>query len=376
MGHIDQSNNVILGGSSSHLAALARDRIRATIADGRKKASSVIESVLNTRITDIVAHANALRWGVDSNGFLSLQPGDQDALRLHRNALRQAAGRVQIPVDYVDRLTGIPERWGRELVAHTFREIYAREEGKRLLRTVNGEVRGFLSDRYRRRDTGVLIESFVHALQEQGALPYDGHASDTRISIQALLPQEFEPIPNEVIAYGVSFEDSSFGNGPTAVSLFVLRGVCLNGLIATRQVREIHVGGALGTDIAFAEDTMKKDTEATALKIRDTVRACLGKEYLAAAHDAIRRAHAAKIDDETAAATLKRLLSKKELEAVMTKYADKSETITLPEGQSRWRLVNALSWLANQPDTDGDKKVDLQTAAGELLGVTLPKVAA
>jgi len=369
--------NITFGKSTSHLAGLARDNIRSKIERGRDRTARVIETVMNMRIQDHVAPARAVRWGVDDNGFLraGFQVGGEEVShRIHRNAIGQIAARAHTPLEYLEYLTTkVPERWGRDLVAHTLNEIFSHDQSKRLLRTVDGELRGFLSDRYRRRDTGVLVESFANALKSVGALPYEGHASDTRMSVQAILPQTFEPIPNEVVAYGVSFTDSSFGNGPTAVSLFVLRGVCNNGMISNRTIREVHVGASIDSE-RYEADTVAKDTEAVALKIRDTVRNSLNEEAIAAMQAAVVRAHADKISTDRAADILKRFLSKKEVETVMGRYNDPGEVVTLPEGQSRWRLANALSWFAGTVE-DGDKRLEVQTAAGNLLDIAVPSAA-
>ena len=61
------------------------------------------------------------------------------------------------------------------------------------------------------------------AVQERGALPYEGYVTDTKIAIQAIMPEVDEPVPGEVVAYGLSLENSDFatahcagGDAPTA----------------------------------------------------------------------------------------------------------------------------------------------------------------
>ena len=75
--------------------------------------------------------------------------------------------------------------WARELLAHNLKTIFANRFGKSryLLRSVHGEVRGFLSDRYRRLDSRPIIEAFATAVRQKGALPYDGYVTDTKVAL-------------------------------------------------------------------------------------------------------------------------------------------------------------------------------------------------
>jgi len=70
-------------------------------------------------------------------------------------------------------------------------------------------VRKFLSDSYRRIDSRPVVEAFATAGQEKGALPYEGYVTDTKIVIQAIMPEVYEPVPGEVVACGLSLENSA-----------------------------------------------------------------------------------------------------------------------------------------------------------------------
>jgi hypothetical protein len=97
------------------------------------------------------------------------------------------------------------------------------------VRTLNNEVRGFLSDSYRRLDSRPIIEAFVTGVQRLGALPYKGIVTDTKVAIQAILPDVFETvIPGEVLAFVLSLENSDFGNGALSLRVGALRIWCDN----------------------------------------------------------------------------------------------------------------------------------------------------
>ena len=117
---------------------------------------------------------------------------------------RQLAARAEIPLAYT---TTLAERgdWGRELLAENFNRIFSKIESQRVLtRAVNGEIRGVLSDSYRRLDSRPIIESFALACAKVGAVPVEGIAGDLRLSIRALLPHVFKTA-TEVFAFGIAF---------------------------------------------------------------------------------------------------------------------------------------------------------------------------
>ena len=109
---------------------------------------------------------------------------------LHRNAIHQMAQTTDMPVKFIDSLQSPAEPWGRELLAHNLQTVFnCRFQKKRyLLRSLQQEVRGFLSDSYRRIDSRPVVEAFATAVQEKGALPYEGYVTDTKIAIQAIMP--------------------------------------------------------------------------------------------------------------------------------------------------------------------------------------------
>ena len=132
---------------------------------------------------------------------------------------------TDMPVKFLDSLQATAEPWGRELLAHNLQTVFNRRfQSKRyLLRSLQQEVRGFLSDSYRRIDSRPVVEAFAIAVEEKGALPYEGYVTDTRIAIQAMMPEVYEPVPGEVVAYGLSLENSDFGNGALSVRAYLPR---------------------------------------------------------------------------------------------------------------------------------------------------------
>ena len=188
----------------------AVSKLESLIERGRSRAASVIDHVMRHQPTDRLVRGDALQFRAAENlpeVLITLPDREQEKVdqTLHRNAIYQMAQTTEMPVKFLDSLQAVAEPWGRELLAHNLQTVFNRRFQKKryLLRSLQQEVRGFLSDSYRRIDSRPVVEAFATAVQEKGALPYEGYVTDTKIAIQAIMPEVYEPVPGEVVAYGL-----------------------------------------------------------------------------------------------------------------------------------------------------------------------------
>jgi hypothetical protein len=355
--------------AASAAAASARQKLEALIDTGRTRAAQVIKTVMTQQPQDRLVRSAAMQFETNSGTHLVLRAGD-GAQHLHPHALAQCASRVGLPSTYINMLQEPDNQpWGGELVAQNLGTLYAEKvapDARFLLRSVGGEVRGFLSDRYRRLDCRPLVDSFARACSEIGALPFEGYAMDTKIAIKAVLPQIYEPIQYELMCYGAVLENSDYGNGALSIRTFAMRLVCTNCLITDTSIRQVHVGGRLADDIEWSEETHHLDSRRMASAVRDVVRGQLAPAKIDQLQAAIRKANEEKIDPRQAVLELRRSLTKGEAERAVEKY-NSPDVETLPvASNTKWRLSNAVSWLAGQTD-DTERKLELMKVAGALL---------
>lgn len=354
--------------AASAAAASARQKLEALIESGRTRAAQVIETVMAQQPQDRLVRSAAMQFDTNSGTHLVLRAG-AEAQHLHAHALAQCASRVGLPTTYLSMLQA-PENqpWGGELVAENLGTLYAEKvapDTRFLLRSVGGEVRGFLSDRFRRLDSRPIIDAFARACHEVGALPYEGYGMETRVAIKAILPHVFEPVPHEVMAYGVVISNSDFGNGALSVRAFMLRLFCTNCAIVDEGIREVHLGGRLPDDVAFSDETYALDTRRMASAVRDVVRGQLSPVRVDQLQAAIRTANEVKIEPRQAVLELRRSLTKGEAEQAVEKF-NSPDIEMLPPGNTTWRLSNAVSWLAGQTQ-EPERKLELMKVAGALL---------
>jgi hypothetical protein len=365
------------GQAASEAAQFARGKLTKLIDSGRSRAASVIEHVQAGQPEDRVAHGRALAFRYDAvSERLLVQVGNESRETFHRHALGQAAVRAGIPWSYVQHLQDqtiageaaatMPAFWARDLLARNLNDLYHHMDARFLLRSVRGEVRGFLSDRYRRLDSRPIVEAYATACDRIGAVPIEGYVTDTKMAIKALLPRISEPVPNEVLAYGVVLENSDFGNGALSLRMFILRLWCTNYAIGEETLRQVHLGTRLENDVVFSDRTYRLDTATQASKVRDLVRRNLSTDAIARFDDAVRKANDDQVDPRKVGERLRKVLSKEEIGRVVETF-NSPDVQNLPPGNTTWRLSNAISWVAGKLP-DAERKLELMRLAGSVIG--------
>jgi len=336
-------------------------KLNRLIEDGRQNAGQVIEHVMTHQPADYIVRANALQFTGNGGLKVALQNAE---FGVHRFALGQIAENANLPVKFLDSLTA--SEWGRALIAHNLSEIFQHREAKRhLVRTLNGEVRGFLSDSYRRLDSRPIIEAFVSGVQKLGALPYKGIVTDTKVAIQAILPDVFDVIPGEVIAFVLSLENSDFGNGALSLRVGALRIWCDNLAVFEENMRQIHLGRRLDENIVFSQKTYMLDTKTTVSALEDIIAVQLNREGLKRRMELLAVSATKAVNPQAAMTMLKDALGVGQAQAVIDAYKS-ADIEMLPAGNDAWRLSNAISWVAGK-ETDGEKRLDLMKLAGKVL---------
>lgn len=350
----------------------ATSKLEQLIHQGRSQAARVVDHVLSHQPSDRLISGGDLGFlpAPERDGVLVDCPDAHTGVtrqRLHRHSIQQMAQTADLPLKFIDSLQQTSDPWGCELLAHNLKTIFANRFTKRryLLRSVGDEVRGFLSDRYRRLDSRPIIEAFVTAVQQKGALPYNGYVTDTKVALQAIMPEVYEPIPGEMVAYGLSLENSDFGNGALSIRAYLLRIWCSNLAITQEEMRQVHLGRRLDDSMMYSQRTYELDAATTVSALKDVVDGQLNAEALRKRMDSIRVANDKAVDGVSAREMLRKSLLKTEADAVIEAY-NSPDTLNLPAGNSMWRLSNAISWVAGHTE-DAERKLDLMKFAGEVL---------
>jgi hypothetical protein len=152
---------------------------------------------------------------------------------------------------------------------------------RRMVRMLDGRVRAFMSDRYRRLDNLDLMElSVIPVLMDTPGLSFQtASLTPELLHINALLPTlEAEIKVGDIVQAGVAIRNSEVGKASLSVTPRVWRLQCMNGLLVDAlTMRKYHVGRAAEEDAydLFSDETLAADDAAYFLKVRDMVRASL-----------------------------------------------------------------------------------------------------
>jgi hypothetical protein len=347
--------------AATEAAAQARAKMQETIDKGRASAEHTIARVMQDVPQDALIRTHAIELDA-SNGKVRLGNTDKT---LSNHALTQLCQSAGMPGAYARELLAAGS-WGEQLLTRNLTDLLRNHDDERkLVRMVGGQVRGILSDSYKRLDSRPLVEAFCGAAQAGGLVPVMGHATETRVALKAMLPAVFEPAPHEVVAFGLEWENSDFGAGAHSCRVFMLRLWCTNFAIAERALRQVHLGRQI-EDVAFSQKTYQLEAKHAASALGDIVRAALTPDRVQSYCDVIAAADAQKIDADAEISKLK-ALTKGERGIVADAYRS-ADVEMLPPGNTMWRLSNALSWVAQKADGD-DRRLELEKLAGDVLPI-------
>lgn len=352
----------------SEAAKAMRKKLEDMFHNSAERVQAVIDQVERDVPTDVVVPGRMLEFAPDAQrAALVVKAPKVATLEVHPHALEQLSYKAKIdhlaPVvrDLVSRGS-----WGAVAAADTLNAVYRHMNGDRfLLRSVRNELRGFLSDQYRRLHSRPLLESFVAAMQKFNARPVDGFALLTKIRVRAMLPMIFEPYPGEVVAFGAELADSDYGDGKLMLSGIMLRMWCTNLAVCEDVLSQVHLGRRLSADLQLSQRTYDLDTRAMSSAINDLASNVLSATAVNKYQDTIRAANEEKVEPQQIAAWVKKNLNKAEAERVVEKFAS-ADIELLPAGQTKWRWSNAVSWLANET-ADDRRRAELQDLAGAVL---------
>lgn len=354
-------------------------KMNAYIADCRARAVDTMTKIRDVVPTDHLVPAPLIDFRSDTGKLEYLAPkvGRES---LHRNALSQLASRLNIPMAYVDHLAGATERdgdvvdqWGMEFLARTLREHVIHTDDRYLIRSVNGEARAVLSDKFRRIDCRPGALALLEAAKARNMIVSDGSFTDTRSSLKFIMPKALEVFPGEYMVFGFDWSNSDYGRGASDLRLFFFRLWCWNGAVGESVVRQIHIGRRLQDDVEYAQDTLAADAKASALALRDAAATAMSETKVKAMIEGIKAANEMKIDPKARAESLKKTLNKGEVESVVQAF-NSPDVENMPAGNTLWRWSNAISWVGGHLD-DADRRIDFERIAGDVMKPAMPSSA-
>lgn len=283
----------------------------------------------------------------------------------------QIAARVGIPKRYYDRMRGDAPALLDSNVRHW---LHSKPE-KRMIRVLDGRVRAFLSDRYRRMDNFELAEgAILPALSDVPGLVVKAAAiSDLRMYVKVVLPSLAGEVKvGDVVCAGVEISNSEVGSGSLAVVPRLYQLVCANGLVVPREaiggmtLRKYHVGRRVEESeenalAVFTDETLAADDRALFLKVRDVIKAALDETVFATLVGQMQDLAEERIPVVDVPAAVERLADRFDL----SETEGKSILSHLIEGGdlSSWGYTSAITRSAQDVDSY-DREAEIERVGG------------
>lgn len=290
---------------------------------------------------------------------------------LHANAIGQLADRMGIPQRYLRTLAGGAE-WQIALAATMLNEHSGWTQRSRVLvRTVGTQVRGVLSDSYRRLNSVEILTAFVQEASQHGAVISDAYMNDTKVWAETILPQPLV-IPTAkngdvVIFAGARFSTSDYGDGAVDMRSFLLNGACLNGMVRESVMKTVHLGSKLPDTIALSQKTYELDTQTTVSAVRDLTRGLFLPENIKEKAYEIQGASEIEVDleKEVKKLTSNGSLLKAEGQEVEKLLMKNDPNDGVQGGSTLWKLTQAIT--AHARTLTPERSRELHEISGQLM---------
>lgn len=281
----------------------------------------------------------------------------------------QIAEYLGIPKPYYERMrSGAPEL----LVENANHWMHSGDSEKRLLRMMDGNLRAFLSDKYRPINNLQIAEAVLPVLSKMpGLRVVSSEITERRMYIYATTDRiSGEVKVGDRVQMGIRVSNSEVGFGMLSVTPTILVLRCTNGLtIDEGSSKTRHVGRRSGPmeDEAlrelYSDDTKKADDAVLMKKIGDIVGRTMTETFFTKQLQAMQQAAGSQITGDVAKAVdgVVEVLN-------LTKAEGSSVLRNLIAGGevTQWGMVNAVTALANDI-VDYDRGAVLLESGGDLL---------
>ena len=318
---------------------------------------------------DFVADTRYMEFKADEKGaVITLRiKGNNHTFGISELAHQQIASRLQIPLRYYQKMQEQQPALLQENVNTWLHDAPER----RMIRTLDGSMRAFLSDRYRRLDNLELCAA---------VLPIIKSMSGTEIKSCEVTPSHMylkvvnkrmksEVQPGDVVQAGFVISNSEVGLGSVKVEPLIYRLVCKNGMISKDfSQRKYHVGRQVDGDAAYelySDETLQADDKAFFMKVQDTVKVAADKSKFMLTVGKMRESLGIRLEGNPVEEV--ELLADR-FQLTQNERGDILRQLFMGGDNSRYGLLNAVT-AASQLSASYERATELERIGGEILSL-------
>ena len=311
----------------------------------------------------------------DGRSMVQFENGNEvEMYKVGDIAHQQLATRLGIPFRYYLKL----QKEYPELLDENVNGWLHKEPERRMIRTLDGRMRAFLSARYRRLDNLELCAAVLPIINEmKGADIESCEVTESHMYIKVVNKKlKAEVAVGDVVQAGFVVSNSEVGLGSLKVEPLIFRLICKNGLICKDySQKKYHVGKVdMEADEAYelySDETLRADDKAFFMKVQDIVRCAVDESRFLMTVDKMKEAmHIPLVHDPV-----------QEVELLADTYQlNQSErgnvlrSLFMGRNLSRYGMMNAIT-DASKLAASYERATDMERIGGEFLMTPVDKKA-
>jgi hypothetical protein len=334
---------------------------------------------------DLVAKTSNIAINADAHSeakTLSLHVGADHSFKINGIAHDQIGQHLDIPTKYYDKML----REQPELLANNVNTWFQKYPTPRMIRTLDGTARAFLSDKFSPdMENEDLAEAVLPVLLDLNLDIMSCEVTDRRLYIKAVDPKVCRELAKTGARFGdgghtivrvtspaITISNSEVGHGALSIQGGIYDQFCSNlGSFGERSMRRAHVGGkhSIEDGALFAmlsDKTRRLDNAALWSKVRDVVKGVFERAQFDALIDKIEGTQTDKIAGDVVKVvnlSAKRLgLNETEGQGVLRHLIEGGDL-------SRFGLYNAVTRLSQDVESY-DRATELERVGAQVVELT------
>lgn len=314
------------------------------------------------------------KLSMNENGNLEFVNGIKNEVKLTNWSSSQVSSYADIPKAYFDRIKYEKTGLLSDMVNHGFNMAASNGDREgRLIRVLDGKVRGFLSPKYRILDGHDLLEATLPTLLDNRFEVMSSEVTEKRLYLKAVTKRiEGEVKKGDVVQYGVMISTSDVGAGKLKIEPFFMRLACLNGMIMETSFKKAHLGRNQFENQVMeilSDETKSLNDKALFATINDYLKATMSPDSFEKELNKMRLAADRKIENYDLEKVIEISMNAVNVKGENVKKGLLAALASGNEGAglTQWGLANSFTNFAKNESIDYDLATDLERAGGSIL---------
>jgi len=294
-------------------------------------------------------------------------------------AHRQIASHLKIPKTYYDRLLDSDPEETRDrrhalLTNNINTWLDIRGDDQRMVRTMDGKARAYVSNAYRRIDNYDLMMAVLQTAIDMDCKVASCNVTDSYLYLKLITERlQGEVKVGDIVQAGLVVKNSEVGLSSVVVEPMIIRLSCMNGAVMMTAIRKRHVGsrsqlGDKDVEELLTDATKKLDDQAFFSKVQDVVKGSLTEDLFNMNLDKLKGTATRNMSSDAKPVVEelgKRMsFSETETEGVLQSYIKTIEDT----GATQWGLGNAVTLMSHGVKSY-DRASELEKAGGQVFNL-------